>query len=183
MHIEIDYRLGQLGMDARIRPVTIIQRQAEFSMKRVPPELDIHTDFPQVEIDYEKCYESMGCKDPITAQKDITRQGRQHFLGAIGKMAEEGRYLAEIEKGHTIADTGEMVWPEPPQYNVALIPSVPPEISFSPGGIRIEYKPGDITYRAVPRRLEVDMARPKVDFYIAQKPYIKMKAVYDENDK
>jgi len=183
LHIEIDYRLGQLGMDARIHPVTIIQHQAEFTMKRVPPELDIHTDFPQVEIDYEKCYESMGCKDPLTAQKDITRQGIRDYLEAIGKMAEEGDYLAEIEKGHTIADIGEMVWPEPAQYNVALIPSVPPEISFNMGGIRIEYKPGDITYRAVPRRPEVDVARPKVDFYIAQKPYIKMNVVNDENDK
>lgn len=84
-----------------------------------------------VSIDQSQCWKELGLLSPWDIGAKGAEEGKRAALEAIGRWAEEGDYLAAIEKGNSVADLAADL-PEPPELILDLLPRTRPKIYFVP---------------------------------------------------
>ncbi|MGO0121826.1 DUF6470 family protein [Desulfothermobacter acidiphilus] len=84
-----------------------------------------------VSIDQSQCWRELGLLSPWDIGTEGAKEGKKAALEAIGRWAEEGDYLAAIEKGNSVADLVAKI-PELPELILDLLPHTRPKIYFVP---------------------------------------------------
>jgi len=152
--LNIDQRGAQLAISTSMPQsnLSVQQPQAELKTKDAAFIIDIQQ--PQIEIDYTECYRSMGRYAPVDLTLHQAQVAKSDVLAFIDKKSLEGDRLAAFETGFTIVDAVKMWEDQPEEYDVGLIPSVPPDINFilvdpkvsvDPGHFSFNYSPGQVT--------------------------------------
>ncbi|HHW03169.1 MAG TPA: hypothetical protein GXX35_10230 [Thermoanaerobacterales bacterium] len=148
-------------------------------MRIKKPDIAISTEYPKIDIDFSLCRAEMGYPTLPEAAVNWRDEGKQAASDYIDMKVAEGNALADIHKGVSIQDIAyDQAFPEPPDFNVDLIPKSRPGITVQTGQVTIEYVPGDIAVSTNPFPVRFSFDRAKVDIYLDKKPYIDIKAVY-----
>jgi hypothetical protein len=150
-------------------------------MKIKKPDISISAKFPQIDIDFSRCQSEMGYPSLPEAAVIWRDEGKQAVSDYIDKKVAEGNTLADIERGVPIQDMAYSdAFPEPPEFNVDMIPKSRPKITVREGKVDIDLIPGDVSVSVKPFPVRFNYERAHVNIYLEKEPYIDIKAVYVE---
>jgi hypothetical protein len=149
------------------------------------PELKIERQSPRVYIDQTECFAESGLKPALRLASDFYKDSLQAAYEAIGRIAEEGRRLAAIDKGgNPIADIAyEKLWRN---YQVIMVqmPKSKPHIEWDMGYLNINWKPNPPKIDWETHTMaEINASRHRVNIYMKQWPSIEMEYIGDNFDK
>lgn len=174
LQVRINQTFGWIGVEQTPASIRVEAFSAQLQLKQKQAALQIRIDWPAVSIDQTQTLAGMGYKKVVAFQKDIARNGQAIALAGIRRTAEEGDRLGRIEAGGNplpeIAQTA--AWPEK-NFNVALIPKNPPDISFS-GDLDIKAVPGAITVDSQAGFPQISVQKGNVDIYLKVKPAVEI---------
>lgn len=172
MQVRISQTFGQIGIQQKAGLVHIKSRHADLNLHVKPEKLEVDIQGPFLDIDQADTWESMGYSSFVRFQKLVAEQGYNIALDGIERMVREGDRMADLpEAENAIPAIAEAAaWPEK-DYNVGLIPSEKPKITFS-GGINIRYNPAEVQVNAKAKSAEIWAERPEVEVYLRVDPAV-----------
>ena len=114
-------------------------------INRKPSQLTINSSNIKVEINNDKARESLNMRKSSSWARDYASRGERAAQQAAGEAVQLGNQLQKIEKGVTIAEVirSKMIQKIPDSVTV-FIPSVGPEIQWTPAEIDMNYDSGSI---------------------------------------
>ncbi len=177
LQLKIDRALGWLGIAQSWGYIEVNTTPADIKIVTKPTTLEIDIDWPVVRVDQTQSLASMGYKNVIPFQKDIAEKAQSILLAGIKRTAREGDRLGRIEaNGNPLPEIAEAAaWPEK-DYNVAITPKIPPNIS-STGGVCIKAVRGEIAVEAKTRLPQISAQKGNLDVYVKVKPSIEIEVI------
>lgn len=146
------------------------------------PEISIDIEYPRTHIDYKRCYASMGLyEDPVELTNHLAAEAKEDVASFTAKKAYEGDMLAAVETGTSLADAVSLFTDDFKEYDVGLIPKVPPDISFDIREPQIRVVPGEVGVKLVPGTIAVNPSGG-VEVYVKEKGTIKITPVTVDHD-
>lgn len=178
--IDINFAFGQIGINTYkgyLDPDMNIQ--GRFKLKKTDPDISISSTQPQIiDIDLSQCRAEIGSPSPDTAARMWHDEAKQYVLNYIGQKAAGGDALGAIERGVSIADiVSAESFPDPPEFNVDLVPKSRPKITFETGHVKQSAQYGQIQVDLEGEALTFCYERAHVNIFMKQNPYIDIKAV------
>ncbi|WP_371372082.1 DUF6470 family protein [Sporomusa aerivorans] len=174
-----------LNISRQYAKIDITTTRAEMNMTTTRPELVIDTEPATVEIsqpkgeleiDWDPFRASYGIKTSSQFSRDCADLGRQAALEAIGRIAEEGNRMAQIESGEdapvvmsaesTMQPAPEVVWSwlAPPDIHYT---AHQPVFNPSPGSLRYDFVRGTLNMNYQPAQINIRMAQyPSLKMWI-----------------
>ncbi|MDY0393235.1 DUF6470 family protein [Virgibacillus halophilus] len=143
----------------------IRQPKAELSIRQPKAEVTMHTTPSKLTIDQTQAFEDMNLMNILRRTEKNAMEGQQAFIEGIGRRAEQGKQLMEIEKkGNPIssqaiansepADNGLGITFIPSHFSVKIdyapaklhmdVKTTQPEIQATPHPVEQVYKPGSV---------------------------------------
>jgi AraC-like DNA-binding protein len=176
--LDIKWGFGQIDIKTYKGEVTPKKQDSGFDMDIKKPDISISTSYPEIDIDLSRCRSEMGYSSMPELARRFRDEGLQAALDYIQSKAAEGDTLAALEKGVTIQDVAfNAAFPEPPDFNVDMIPKSPPQINVKEGRVEIDLIYGSVKVYAKPSFLSIDFKPARVEISMEKNPYISIKAV------
>ena len=136
--LTINQTNARIGIDRKPGRLEIESRNAVLMLHQKHAKVNIHTEFPIVQIDQYKCFASAGLKGCVDLSREWAQMGRQKVLEYTKKTVNDGNRLAAIEKGRNpIADIAERDAYPVHEFGIDCIPKERPEISVMGGEVDI----------------------------------------------
>ena len=164
MPLEIHTTWPRLGMRTTPARLEINQPQGKLQIRSQKIKQVIDRRLPQVLIDQSQCFKELGCKNPVEMAEEAAALGRQRVLEYIGRLAEEGDYLGQIDyKRPAIAELAQARMEQNWAWNIAFLPQSRPQFEVT-GHLRInwqvsagktDYQPQLPQFRFRPGKLEI----------------------------
>lgn len=177
LQLRIHQTFGRIGIEQTWGSIQMKVLPADFKIAQKPAAVKIEKDRPAVHIDQTETRASMGYKNIVPFQNDIAQKGRSIALAGIQRIAGEGDRLGRIEAGDNpipaIAEAA--AWAEK-DFNVALMPKTPPDIS-STGKLDIKVMLGDVSVDSKIRFPQISGQGGTIDIYVKVKPAIEIEVV------
>lgn len=161
-------------------------QNAKLNLQTTPPLLDIQTTPAIMEIqqphgvltiDGTPCRYSIGLKNNADFAQDNAALARQSVIEGIGRAAEEGRRLTQIEnKTNAIAEIAA-------ESNVSELPDITwahvdaPIIHYEASPVQFNPIAGRVNYNLKPGTVQGDYQRGSVNIQVIQYPSIEMSVV------
>lgn len=172
MQVNIHRTFGQIAIDRKSASIRLKGGPADFRLELKHPSVKHDREQPEIEIDFTGSWASMGYKNPVPLQKEISGDGNSAALAGIKRTADQGDLMGGIEKGvNPFPALAAAAWPEK-SFNIGLIPGVPPEISFKGGTGKFDAAAGDVTVKSRPTYPKILTDKAKIDIYLKVKPSI-----------
>jgi len=154
-------------------------------MERRDARLEIRREPVQVLIDQFQCFSEAGRKSVFELGREYARLGREAALKAIGRIAEEGRRMAAIErKENVIPQLARERTTRDAAFNIAFIPTSRPEIQVTGGTMDMKYIPGSLQMDwEIHTTAEFDATLHKVEIYMRQWPELHIEVVGKNVDR
>ncbi|WP_235885914.1 DUF6470 family protein [Paenibacillus cymbidii] len=168
--IEIRQTPAKLGIDADLGEYSIRQPKATYEMKRIPSQLEIHSQQADMKIDQMRAWDALGLGNVLESMHRIYAQARTVALQGIERIVQDGNRMAAIHTGeNAIAEIAKR-WGQSRQefdyYGPASIDNV--DVEFHARKPNIVVTDGRIEVNARPNRPEIDYTRGKLDIYVLQ---------------
>jgi hypothetical protein len=169
MGLEIRSVPAKLHVETTRPQLDIKTRRAQLELSHKNIELDIHTEMPRVIIDSDECFDTIGLMDPVDLARKAAQQGMRQALAYIGKVAEDGDRMAELE--NPVNPIPEIAWRDAcPEHEFVLdfIPKGRPKVTVTggvristknEGGVRGKYTPGGVSIRYTPAEVKISVAQ------------------------
>lgn len=179
MDIRVSQTHGQIGIYTSLGKMSIESPKSKVSIEQARTDLQIDSEMSKVEIDQTECFAESGKKTVFRLANDFCKESVEKGLENIGKVAEEGRRLMEIENGgNAIARIAYENSFNEHEYGMVPMPKSRPKISWTKGYV-------DIRWRQKPLRIEWDVSnkvninvtRSNVEIYMRQYPDIKIEYI------
>jgi len=176
--LDIDWGFGQIDIKTYKGEVTPKKQNSGFDMEIKKPDISISTSYPEVDIELSRCRSEMGYPAMPELARQLRDDGIQAALDYIERKSIEGDTLAAIENGVTIQDVAfNEAFPEPPDYNVDMIPKSMPDITVKEGRVDRDFIYGSVKVHANFPLPSVEFKKAHVNISMAKNPYISIKAV------
>lgn len=149
-----------------------------------PGRLQMKTENIKVNIDTFESRQSTGWRTAKGLMQDAAQAGLKAAGEATARYAQIGNQMAQIQKGATVADImKQYTVPSPVMTGMKFIPSVGPDISWTPASLKMDYTPSKIEFDPqvdftrstyVPGELEINVEQfPKVEIeYVGEPLYV-----------
>ena len=183
MSIMIHQTFGRIGINTIPAQISIQSPKADLEIKQIPAKMEIDQKLPQVYIDQYQCFYESGLKSIFDLVHDEAQRSKQIALEAIGKIAEEGRFLASIENHqNAIAELAKKAMEHEVTFTIDLMPKSRPKIWFE-GYLNINWQLGGAEIRAIPHKPQISAIPGHINIYMRQYPSIKIEYVGNNFDK
>ncbi len=133
------------------------------------PKIEIETTKPKIEIDQSQCFDECGLKSPSSLISEIVQYSRSIGLQAIGRIAEQGNELANIQnKENPIPRQaeynrfGQYVY----ETNIGYMPASRPKINFIESHVDIRLVEGRVNNNTVYDPPKINFSPPSIDYYV-----------------
>lgn len=173
-----------IGIKTTPAKLSISQPKADFEMNIREPELEIHTEQIQVQIDQQQCFNESGLKDFATLTRDHAMEAKQAVLEGIARRTSEGNRMAAIENGgNAISQIAFNNSFTEHVFDIGTMPKSRPEIDFVGGNVDITLHEGDVELRSKPNMPIIDVQVGDVEVFLRQNPDIKFEYVRNKIDE
>lgn len=148
--LRIETGRPQLDIQTTRAQMQIRSRMRRFTVKRTPPEMSVDRKRPTMRVNWKKTWASMGRRSPGYMRQYMMSRSRRAVQNAIREVVNTGEELASVQDymGSTSSPFGTMAWRDMmnsvPEVNVASVPAEPPDVTWDPGYMHIEWTAGDI---------------------------------------
>lgn len=141
------YDIRNIRYEYRVKNAAISAQQnfAKQDAQYTPSELSIHTEHSQIRQDSSAFFASIGLPTLSELLDNAAEKGRQAALEATANYGIIADQMAEIDKGITPAQIYHQKFSQPEQTSLVVTSAEPIEISYTPGGVSMEYIPASIT--------------------------------------
>ncbi|MBE3591803.1 MAG: hypothetical protein IMW84_02685 [Thermoanaerobacter sp.] len=183
MNIVIHQTFGRIGIETFPAQISIESQKADLEIKQIPAKMEIDQKLPQVYIDQYQCFYESGLKSIFDLVHDEAQMSKQIALEAIGKIAEEGRFLASIENHqNAIAELAKKAMEHEVTFTIDLMPKSRPKIWLE-GYLNINWELGGAEIKAIPHKPQISAIPGHINIYMRQYPSIKIEHVGNNFDK
>ncbi|SFE64987.1 hypothetical protein SAMN04324257_02404 [Thermoanaerobacter thermohydrosulfuricus] len=183
MSIVIHQTFGRIGINTTPAQISIVSPKATLEIKQIPAKMEIDQKLPQVYIDQYQCFYESGLKSIFDLVHDEAQRSKQIALEAIGKIVEEGRFLASIENHqNAISELAKKAMEHEVTFTIDLMPKSRPKIWFE-GYLNINWELGGAEIKAIPHKPQISAIPGHINIYMRQYPSIKIEYVGNNFDK
>ena len=178
--IRIDQQRAEIGVRTTPAKLNIKMPRGQVSIDSETPKMSIDDKMPTFKVDRQKLNSEIGLSGPLTLAKDFRNKGKQTALRAAGAAKNDGNFLANYkipgDKVPRLAKNKEMERLGTKDFNVGLMPSSPPELSWDKGFMRINWSNHSVVidysgdYKP---DISVDQTY-SVEVFLRTKPYIRV---------
>lgn len=176
LKINIEQNFGQIGISTTPTQLRIVSREPKVDVKTQMSAVQVDINWPAVKIDQTAAQASMGYKPIVPFEKSHADKGQSEALKAIAQKAQEGDQLAKVEQGGNPFVSIAAAAYKNKECNIALMPSVPPDIYFA-GGIDIKANRGHVNVESLAKLPEISATDSSIEFYLKVKPSIDIRVV------
>lgn len=181
MQLLIEHRGAAIGIAQNRPAVRLENTRPVLKLQRQGPRLEISGGGVSVRIDQTACFAEKGLKPPSVLAGECIDLGRRAALDGIARRAEEGDFLAAVERGAEVADLA--VPEEKFEVVFALLPRTRPAIEFVGEPLQIKMFPGRVGVDFTPASVKVEAPPfPYIQTYLRQEPSLRIRAVPDKID-
>lgn len=181
--IKIQTTPAVLGLSIQKVKMDIQQPKAELDIKSTHPQVRIEATLPTITIDQYQAFAEAGLKNIADLTRDTVAYARSEQLKSIGKRAQQGRALKNIQSGQN-AIASNAKYNATQQFNrefgLGFIPKTRPKIDVIEGELDIRVEEGTITNNTRAQKPIINNTPGKVNFALEQYNSIKMEYVEDE---
>ncbi|MDQ0902945.1 DUF6470 family protein [Paenibacillus sp. V4I7] len=168
--LQIRQQPALIGIDADLGTQDIRQPKATYEMKTDRPQLEIHQEPGDLQIDQSRAWDALGMGPILEAMSRIYTQSKDVALQGIARIVENGNRMAAIHlHGNPIADIAKQLTFEHPEfdyYGEASFDNV--DITYTPFKAEINVIEGKINVNAQINQPEITYNRGKLDIYVRQ---------------
>jgi len=178
--IRIDQQRAEIGVRTTPAKLNIKMPRGQVNIDNQTPEMRVDKQMPRFKVDRQKLNSEIGLSGPLTLAKDFRNKGKQTALRAAGAAKNDGNFLANYkipgDKVPRLAKNKEMERLGTKDFNVGLMPSSPPELSWDKGFMRINWSNHSVVidysgdYKP---DISVDQMY-SVEVFLRTKPYIRV---------
>ncbi len=111
-----------------------------------PGNLKIETKQIQLSLDTYEARRSLGFANPADLIRNAAKKVQDAFSQNLRDTVQEGKDMARIEDGVTIAGIIQQKMLQQPESYTAFLPSTGADLSWTPGNIQTDYQPGEVTH-------------------------------------
>jgi hypothetical protein len=173
-----------IGINTTPTKLKISQPRADIEMHTKQAMVIMKTEPIQIKIDQSQCFNEAGLKNNEAFTEDIVQRAAQAVLDGMARSSTEGDYMANIEnKSNAIAEIAADNSITTYDFNVDFIPKSRPKIEFVGGNVDIQVDEGYVDLKVTPNKPIIDVEVGGIEFYLRQKPDIKIEYVGDKVDK
>lgn len=181
--VEISTTPYQLKYNIRNAENRIKQPQPSYEMKRETKGLQMSTTPSQLTIDQYPCRASMGYKKVGDSIAEFAQKGNQAATDSVKQFVKEGEMLAD-SRNNAVPQIGYMRTQTTLDTMLGFLPSSPPEISFSPSRLNMQYEADKLVFdwrtqttadlEFVPGHFNIDITQyGRIDFtYVGGPMYV-----------
>ena len=170
MGIEISQTYAKIGIDTVFSDLNMEAKKPVLNIHQNHAKLEIQTELPKIEIDQYEAFASAGLKGPIDLTHEIAQRTYGQVIEQIGKIAEDGDFIAAIENGGSpLADIAQRDSVTEHEFDVDMIPKVGPKITAKASqkiragregegvhnGVEFSLTPGTVNYNYVPAQVNI----------------------------
>ena len=172
-----------LNISQQYAKIDITTKRADMGLTTTRPELNIETEPATVEIgqpngeleiDWEPYRASYGIKNNMEFARDCAELGRQTALETIGRMAEDGDRLAQIESGEDAPVALAIENSSPPEPEVVWSHLEAPAIHYTAHQPIFKPTPGQVNTDLIRGTVNMNYQPGEVNIRMAQYPSVKM---------
>ncbi|MDD3269963.1 MAG: DUF6470 family protein [Syntrophomonadaceae bacterium] len=184
MDIKINQQAALIGLNIQKPQVKLSITPPKENVSYSMAEVRVSSSDPKVWVDMTQVWADIGLKDIKQFSSYTVSLGRSVSMEGIARRVQEGRSLAAIDEGGTVAGVvksrvrAEAECP----FTIAFIPEHAPEITPEVENLEIEAQPGGVSLSCEQGGVENDAPWAKVDMYLLQKPYFDIKWVGSHYD-
>ncbi len=182
MNITINQQYGRIGLNIAEPFLNLNISRPQLDLEVSDPQLKIHSEQPRINIDQDACFADMNLRKPVDFTRYIYQKSKNMVLEAIGKIVQEGDYLAGIENGNSPSRLARINNYKTVDYDIGLVPEHKPTIDFTLSPVQVEYQPGDVQASNIMGDVKVDLDWGSVQVYMPQKPGIQINYVGQQLD-
>lgn len=183
MDLRINQQYGRIGLNIKEPNIKLDIVKPQMDLNITEPKLRIDSEQPQIQIDQDACFADMNLRKPVDFSRYIYQKSKNVVLEAIGRIAQEGDYLAGIEYGNKPSSLARSNNHKTVEYNIGLVPEHKPSINFIIKPVQIEVQPGDVKTNSNIGDVKINLDRGNVKVYMLQKPDIQIDYVGKQLDK
>lgn len=150
-----------------------------------PGRLNMRSETIKVNIDTTRSWDSMGFRTARGLSDDAAQAGLEAAQEATAQYSRVGSQMMQIQDGVTVTDImkNQMLAHANMTTGIGFIPSVPPDISWTPAELSVDYTPAQVEFHPqtemphavyVPGELNVNVEQyPKVEIeYVGEPIYV-----------
>lgn len=176
--LNISQQYAKIDITTKRADMGLTTTRPQLNIDTEPATVEIHQPQGELEIDWEPYRASFGIKNNSEFARDCADLGRQTALETIGRMAEEGNRMAQIESGEdpmvamaaesTLTSPVEVVWShlEAPAIHYT---AHQPEFNPTRGQVNTELIRGTVNMNFQPAQVNIRMAQyPSVRMWVTE---------------
>ncbi|GAX88897.1 DUF6470 family protein [Effusibacillus lacus] len=173
-HVLIQQTFAQTGIRNTPAILNVDSEHADLNLNQKPARLRIQQIDAELTVDSSGLRRAFQMHSPVSFAKELGSEGLQAGIVAIGKISAAGDDMARIELGRdpkkVFADLvkRESIWEDPaikvvdPTINNGI------HIEISPGSVKVDYLPGEISLEAIPHKPALSFQRGEIKVYLQQ---------------
>lgn len=169
MQLRITSQLARIGLDISKPTLSFQSTKPRVELDIAPARLDISSPKPRVIIDQSQCFADAGLRGLLDFALYCSENSRSQFSDAIDKRMSDGKHLAAIYTGSSIADLGKEAMQDQHVFEIRAIPQQPPTIEADVQPVSINYQPGPVKTTFNKGMIEHQAEWGKVETYLEQR--------------
>ncbi|NSW83217.1 MAG: hypothetical protein HPY90_08065 [Syntrophothermus sp.] len=177
MELRIEQSFARIGLNIKDPFLNLDVSSPRLNLRSVPPRMEITSRLPDISIDQTQCFADMGKRTPIEFMSYMANLAWALGQQGTERIAAEGEMLASIEDGLTVSDIAFENSFDVKEYDVAAVPSHPPEIGFAVYPVNIKVEPGTVETHLEPGAVRGNLDWGQVRAYLLQPPQLDIQYV------
>jgi hypothetical protein len=172
IQIQIEQVAGSLGLKITPPNMDLKITDLQIQLKTTPANLDLKIEPPEVFVDSQGSFESMGLKGTYSMARSLAEDAKQACAQGIDRHVSIMHQMTDPHgpsAGKIVARAGQ---PPEKQVVIGLSPSVPPNISAKLGTIKGIYTPARIDNKVEEGTITNNFTWGRVDIYMEREPSI-----------
>lgn len=168
-NIQLEISRGNIETEIQTEETEIELRELKMQLERALRQVELITNFPQLEIDLADSRIEMGLKPSNIMRKESAQKAKQIAQEYVARKARQGDELARIEDEEMdplITQAVEEALQDA-EVNIASIPDTPPLIELIPGEIDLDMVPEEIEIRMEERIRTLYFEQQNINFYLS----------------
>jgi hypothetical protein len=175
IEIQIHQVSGQIGLNITKPNMNLKITAPDIQLKTTPVNLDLTIEPPEIFIDSQASFESMGLQGTYSFANSLAEDAKQSCVQGIERRVSTMRQMEDPHSGSIGQIIAAASKPPEKQLVIGLSPSVGPDVSAKLGTIKGTYTPARIEANVKEGTITNNFTWGRVDIYMEREPSIDIK--------
>ncbi|MBN2794392.1 MAG: hypothetical protein JXR88_03215 [Clostridia bacterium] len=171
MALEIRTQPAILGYHISKPVQSIEQPKAHVEGALTQPQIQVEVRLPKIQIDQTQAFNESGLKNIEAFSQEYVAIAKQRMLESIGRIAEQGDQLAQInKKGNPVPDIAKYNAFDQfkHEFGMVTMPRNGPDISVIEGNVNVRVVEGELSGKIIAEKPRIHYQQGQVERYVAQ---------------